>query len=295
MRKFSSIVRATALEILSEPLSLLVLLAALVIAVLAPAFHYHQFGEATRMARDAGFSALLVCGGVLAAFGTLRAFRREIESGTLEMALAHPVSRRGFFLAKTAGAAVAYLVFAAIVLSVSLTIVEGAAVGGRLASASGDIARLWGPCLAAGLGVTVVPLVLGAVLNRFANCRFVLSAFALAALGAAGCAAWTAFRDGLLVLRLLPVALLIVLLSLVIVAAAAAFSVRFPAASSASAVGVVAVLLLPAVGNYCLSDALSGGGTVPWSYVGLAALATAPAVLLFLLLGVFLMDRHDLS
>ena len=63
----------------------------------------------------------------------------------------------------------------------------------------------------------------------------------------------------------------------------------------AAAAVLVAVLLLPAVGNYCLSDALSGGGTVPWSYVGLAALATAPAVLLFLLLGVFLMDRHELS
>ena len=37
---------------------MLVLIAALSIEVLAPAFHYHQFGEATRMARDAGFSAL---------------------------------------------------------------------------------------------------------------------------------------------------------------------------------------------------------------------------------------------
>ena len=54
MRGIMSVAKATALEILSEPLTLLVLLAALTMAVLAPAFHYHQFGEATRMARDAG-------------------------------------------------------------------------------------------------------------------------------------------------------------------------------------------------------------------------------------------------
>ena len=150
---------------LSEPLSLLILLAALVIAVFAPAFHYHQFGEVTRMARDAGFSALLICGGAVAVFGTIRTFRREIESRTCEMALAHPVSRQSFFLMKGIGAFVAYLIFAAIVFCVSVTIVEGAAVGGQIAKAKGDLARLWGPCFMAGICVMVLPLVVGAALN----------------------------------------------------------------------------------------------------------------------------------
>ena len=104
MSRLRSIAYATALEILSEPLSLLVLLAALVLTVLAPAFHYHQFGEATRMARDAGLSSVFICGAVIAVFGTIRSFRREIESGTMAMALAHPVSRTDFFLAKAIGA-----------------------------------------------------------------------------------------------------------------------------------------------------------------------------------------------
>ena len=180
MVKFFSILKATALEILSEPLSLLVLLAALAMTVFAPAFHYHQFGEATRMARDAGFSALFTCGSVLAVFGTIRAFRREVESGTLEMALAHPVSRAGFFLAKTAGAAVAYLAFALIVFGTQLTIVLGAAIGGILASRSGDIASVFEPALAAGVAVMLVPLVLAAILNRFARFRFVLTCFGVA-------------------------------------------------------------------------------------------------------------------
>ena len=73
MRESISIVKATAFEIISEPLSLLILLAALVLTVLAPAFHYHQFGEATRMARDAGLSSVLMGGLVIAVFGTIRA------------------------------------------------------------------------------------------------------------------------------------------------------------------------------------------------------------------------------
>ena len=166
MRSAVSVAKATALEILSEPLPLLVLLAALVMAVLAPAFHYHQFGEATRMSRDAGFSALFTCGSVVAVFGTIRAFRREMESGTMQMALSHPVSRGGFFIAKSLGAFVAYLAFATTVFGTSLAIVEGARVGGAVAATTGDIARLSGPFLAAGVAVMLVPLLLGAALNR---------------------------------------------------------------------------------------------------------------------------------
>ena len=155
-RRSASVVKSTVLEILSEPLTLLLLLTALALTVLAPAFHYHQFGEPTRMARDAGLSALLTCGGLMAVLGVVRSFRREIETGTMAMALVHPLSRSGFFLSKVLGAFAAYLVFAATVFFVTMTIVEGAAVGGALARKTGDIARLWGPCLAAGVGVMAV-------------------------------------------------------------------------------------------------------------------------------------------
>ena len=49
MRKFASIAWATAIEILDDPLSLLVLLSSAALLVLAPTLHYHQFGEVTRM------------------------------------------------------------------------------------------------------------------------------------------------------------------------------------------------------------------------------------------------------
>jgi ABC-type transport system involved in multi-copper enzyme maturation permease subunit len=285
LRKFSSILKATALEILSEPLSLLLLLAALAMTVLAPAFHYHQFGEATRMARDAGFSALFTCGSALAVFGTIRAFRREVESGTLEMALAHPVSHGGFFFAKTAGAAVAYLVFALVVFGTHLAIVWGAAAGGYLAQQTGDVASVYGPALAAGVAVILLPLVVAAALNRFARFRFVLTAFALALLLALlfGGAAF-AFAPRLL-LPYPPVAFLVALPAMILLAAAAAFAVRFKSNAAASAVGLVFAAMIPVVGNYYLSDALTKGGSVSLFYVAGATAAAVPAILAFLLLG----------
>ena len=295
VRRVLSIAGATALEVLSEPLSLLVLLAALVLAVLAPAFHYHQFGEATRMARDAGLSSVLTCGAVVAVFGTIRAFRREIESGTMAMALAHPVSRTEFFLAKTSGACAAYLVFTAIVFLSSFVIVDGAAIGGVLAAKSGDVARLHGPNFAEGVGVIVLPLVLAAALNRFAHCRFVLTSFVLAFALAFAFAVLSAVRDATWILRLLPVIALIVCFSAILLAASAAFAVRLKANAAASAAGVVLLLLLPAVGNYYMADALAKGGFVPWAYVGFAALAALPAVLLFLFLGIHFINGRDVS
>ena len=295
MRKAWSIAHATALEILSEPLSLLVLLAALVLTVLAPAFHYHQFGEATRMARDAGLSSVFTCGAVIAVFGTIRAFRREVESGTMAMALAHPVSRTGFFLSKTCGACAAYLVCSSVVFLTALVIVDGAAIGGAIAEKSGDVARLYGPNFAEGIGVIVLPLVLAAAFNRFGNARFVLSSFAVATLLAAVFAALSVARDASWFLRLLPVTALIVLFTAVLLSAAAAFAIRLRANAAASSAGVVLLAALPAVGNYYMADALAKGGTVSWGYVGCAALAALPPVLLFLLLGIHFINGRDVS
>ena len=282
---FKSIVRATAQEILSEPLSLLVLIASLALAVFAPAIHYHQFGDPTRMARDAGCSALFTGGLVTAVFGILRSFRREIETGTAQMALARPVSRTGFFFAKTAGGFAAYLVFAFILFAALLAMVEGAAIGGEIAAQTGDIARVYGPLLAAGVALLLVPLVAGAVLNRFGRCRFVLTCFVTAFVLAGAIVLGLAVFKGAAVPRLLAVALPSVAFAAVFLAAAAAFSVRLKANAATSAVGVVFVLLLPCVGNYYLPEALARGGSLPWSTVAFAFGAAAPAVLFFLLLG----------
>ena len=137
------------------------------------------------------------------------------------------------------------------------------------------------------------PLILAAALNRFARCRFVLTAFVLALAFSAVFGGVSLALSPQALVRYLPVVVLIVFLMSVLLSAAAAFAVRVKANAAASAVGLVVVALLPAVGNYYLSNALAKGGVVPWSYVGLAALAALPAVVAFLLLGSVLADGRN--
>ncbi len=289
MRRWQSIARATAVEILSEPLSLLVLISSIALAVLAPAFHYHQFGEATRMARDAGFSSLFTGGAVIAVFATIRAFRREVESGTIEMALSRPVSRAAFFLSKVCGVAIAYLVLAIAVFLSASTIVHGSAVGGEIARQSGDVARLWGPSFAAGVSVILLPLVVAAALNRFARFRFCLTACVLTLGMSVFVQSLRIFSPptdfGISYVRMASVALPIMAYSIMLLSASAAFSVRLRANAAASAAGVVFAISLPFVGNYYLPEALARGGGLSWCYVALAVLAMVPAILAFLMLG----------
>ena len=286
MKPYFSITLATALEVLSSPLSLLVMLAALAMEVFAPVFHYHQFGDPTRMARDAAISALFTCGTVFAVFGAVRSVRREIETGTMEMALAHPVSRGGFFLAKAAGVGVAFTVFAVAVAGIALAMFAGAAVGGAIAEETAQLARVYGPCVAAGVAAMVLPLVLAAALNRFFRFRFTLTAFLLATAIAVVAGAWSAFLAGGDAIRLLPAVVLATAPSYALAAAAAAFAMRFRANAAAALSGVALALMLPAADNYYRAEALARGGTIPPVYVALALAAAIPAVAGFLLIGI---------
>lgn len=282
----TSVMKATALEILSEPVTLLILLSSIALAVLAPAFHYHQFGEPTRMARDAGFSAVFTGGTVLAVFATIRSFRREIETGTVEMALAHPISRGVFFVAKASGAFVACFVFALAVFCVSLVTVAGAAIGGAAAEQSGGIARIWGPCVAAGVAVMVLPLVAAAAANRFFRFRFVLASTVMAAAMALASAAWALSLAYEVVAPYFLAALPLVAFTALFVSASAAFAVRFRANVAAACSGVLFAAMLPFAGNYYLSDALSAGGSVSWVGAALPFAAAIPAIAAFILLGI---------
>ncbi len=314
IRRGFAIVRTTALEMSSEPLSLMLTLAACVSVALCSALHFHQFGEASRMARDAGISAILIFGILHAVFCTIKVFRREIESGTLQMALAHPVSRAGFFLAKAVGALVSSLLFVLTVLAVVRLIVVGAELGFWIARVKGDIPLVWDGALWAAAAVVVTPLVAAAALDRFAHFRFTLSASvatlvfawvasaAVRVLAVRRMAALAEANRGLVGVdvlsgasRLLPAAVAVALVLPVFVFASAAFAVRLKDHAAATLAGVFFALALPGLGSYYLSDALAKGGTIPWSYVGFAALATLPFVLAFALLGLLFFRTRDVG
>ena len=293
MRRWWAIVRATALEVASDPLSYLITASALALAVVSPSLHYHQFGEASRMARDAGLSSMLLGGLAHVVFSAVNSFRREIESGTMQMALAHSVSRQSFFFAKLCGVFSAYVVFAVTLSFATLTMVNGAEIAGKVAEETGRMVRVWGPSFAIACAAIVAPPVLAAALNRFAGFRFTATSTVLTA---AFAVAGAAYRfDARLALRLAPVALMLVLPAAAFAALASAASVRWHANRALSVCGLVAFLSLPSLGGYYLSDVLSRGGSLPWSHVALAIAATAPLVAAFALLGAAALDRLDVG
>jgi len=79
----------------------------------------------------------------------------------------------------------------------------------------------------------------------------------------------------------------------VLLAATAAFAVRFRPNVAAALTVVSAAALVPVLGNYCLSDALAKGGSVPVSYLVPALAAIVPAVSAFLALGVNFINGRD--
>lgn len=314
MRRWWSIIRATALEMSSEPLALMLTLGAIVVVALSAALHFHQFGEPSRMARDAGLSALLVFGFLYSVFCTIKVFRREIESGTLQMALSHPVSRTGFFLCKVAGAMLAYLLFAFSVLGVVRMIVVGAETGYWMSYVKGDIPLLWMTSVYMAAGVVAVPLAVGAALDRFAHCRFTTTAtWSVLICSWLGC--WTVCRlaPGRIAAlagkfpivagadvfgsagRLVPAAAAVALTAPVYVMAAAAFAVRFRDNVAAALCALVFLLSVPALSGYYLSDALARGGTVSWWYVAAAGAAALPFLVAFAVMGLMFFKDRDVG
>jgi len=296
--------RATALEMSSEPLGMLLTLCAVAAVTFAAAFHIHQFGEPSRMARDAGFSVILAGSSAYAVFCTIKAFRRELESGTLQMALAHPVSRTAFFVSKAAGSFFACCGFSVTVFGAAAVSAVGAEAGWAIAAPKGDISRIWGVSLALNAATMLLPLVAAAALNRFFRFRFAASATRIAlACSVAGAAAAVALAQGGglvpgalgLVRRMLPVAVLAAVPSAVFTAAAAAFAVKMRDGAAAGATGLLALAAVPAIGNYYLADALAKGGSLPWLYVLEAAVAAVPFVAGFLVLGSAFLKGKDLG
>lgn len=310
MRRWWVVVRTTVLETCSEPLALLLTLCAVLTISLTSAMHFHQFGEPTRMSRDAGLSALIVFGLCHAAFCTIKVFRRELESGTIQMALSHPISRTGFLIAKLIGVSLASLVFTVTLSCATVVIVTGAEVGGFVAMTKGDLAILWPNALYINVCVLILPLVVAAMLDRFLRFRFTTTAMSVVlvlALLSVPYALLTAYREcaGLLpgtegevlatAKRLLPALAATYFPLPVFVAASAAFAVRFRDHVAMSLSAMLLLLAIPVVGNYCLSDALAKGGSVSWGWVALLGVAAVPFLVAFVLLGAMLFQDRDVG
>jgi len=293
MRKWTAIAFATVLETVSDPLALLLTASALTLAVLAPRLHYHQFGEPSRMAREAGLSALLVFGLAYVVFGAVKAMRREMESGTIQMALSHSISRASFFTAKIAGVFVSYAFFFLTVFCSSLAAVRGSEIGAEIAAAKGTLPLMWGPSFALAFAALVVSPIVAAALNRFMRFRFVPTC-ALCALVVSVAAAFY-MPDASLALRYLGAACALPIPAAVFVSIAGAAASRLKDHAAVS-VSLLSILVsLPFIGNYYLPDELADGGAVSPGYLALSLAAALPLVAAALIAGVQLFKGRDMA
>lgn len=103
-RPLLAIARTTSVELASQPISMLTILAGLTLTALIPLLHFHEFGEPGRLARDGGFAYLLVIGTILGIFSAAGTLRGELDNGTALTTLGKPVSRNVFLLGKWLGA-----------------------------------------------------------------------------------------------------------------------------------------------------------------------------------------------
>ncbi len=321
MRRFLALARTAALESLAEPLSAVVFLAALLIVHLAPVFHYHRFGEAARLPRECGLSALLVFGLVFATSAAVRTIGRELSSGTASAALALAVPRPLFHCAKTAGVFAAFILFAFASACATLLAARSSTLGAQIAATGADV-RIWGPGLLCGAGGTLLAFALAAAANRFLRWRFCVSACMftalaqLAALVAAVPLGGFAGRGTLLAeaARLFPSFAVLASACLVFVSIAAALATRLdpahvtallagavvlsflsgPVGRACAAVGWAIRAAMPSLSQFWTADALLGGGSLAIAEVARLLSAAALQIVLWLGIGSAMLSRREL-
>lgn len=300
MRRFTALARSAALEALAEPLSAILFFAALVAVHILPLFHLHQFGEAGRLSRECGFSALLVFGLVFATSSSVHSIGRELESGTAAAALARPVPRALFFCAKMTGVLAAFALFLVAVSCATLLSVKSSQMGAVVAH--GEM-RAWGPGFLAGVGGTVFAFALAALSNAFLRTRFCVGACLMTAIAQPTALASVFFANQVPVQwNILPAMSVLALGCSVFVVMAGALAVCLKPAAVASVLTVAVALsfisplraVMPDINRFWFVDALARGGTLPAGDLRAAVAAAVLLLAFWLVAGSALLTRREI-
>lgn len=293
-RQFFAVAGLTALEAARQPVFLLAGTFCLAMIALLPIFITHTLGEGAKIVRDSGLALQFVFGLLLGGYGACSSLTREIRRGTAAAVLAKPVSHGVFFLAKFAGVALVTAAFSAAAIMAILMSVR---------TASPMFGFDWwgvGPLAAA---IAIAYLIAG-IRNYITRGPFVSGAATLLVFSIAVAFAVSGFLDAegrpagfgaLFAWKILPAGVLIAAAVTVLTGIALSLAIRLDVVPTLSLctviflVGLVsdyffgrhaaehvsaAVLyrLIPNWQHFWVADALSGPGTIPWSYVGWASL-----------------------
>jgi ABC-2 type transport system permease protein len=313
MRQFLTITANTFMELVRQPVFLLLMTASGVFSVFLGAVPYFGFGDDPKMVKDSVLAVLFLAGLLGAALSASASLAHEIRSGTALAVLSKPVSRLQFILAKYCGLAGA-LTLLAYFNSLSVLLAS------RMAVDAYDDADT--SSLAIYVGAVVVAYLVAAFLNYFLDRQFVANAVFALTLLATVALVYIAFftardlafsKQATVDWRLVPAIVLILFALWILAGVALACSTRLDMiATLAVCLGVFLVGLMsdflfgaraeqgqwwasllyaitPNWQLFWMADALEGQKNIPWSYVarasgyvvGYLGAALALALLLF--------------
>jgi ABC-type transport system involved in cytochrome c biogenesis permease component len=324
MRQFTTIATNAFMELIRQPVFLLLMTASGVFCVFLATVPYFGFGDDPKLVKDSALAVTLLTGLFGAVLCASNSLAREIRTGTALAVLAKPVGRAHFLLAKYAGLAAALAV---------LTYVNALAC--LLASRMGYDA--YGDADVVGLavwaGAFVLAFAAGGFSNYFLRRPFVSDAtlavlvFATVAfLINAGMSKADPTSRNLTIgafervdWRLVPAAVLVLFALWVLAALALACSTRLEMLSTLAICSGFFLLglmsdylfgsraekgawwawvpytLLPNWQQFWMADALEAGRELPWRYVGTAFGYVVAYVGAALSLALFLFEERELS
>jgi len=299
----------TVLDIIRQPVILLLTTTCVVLIGLLPSTAVFAFGEEVRLVRDGALALHLVFGLLVAGTAAAATIYTEIKRGTAATVLCKPVSRSLYFISTYIGVLMVLLLFCATALLSGLLSVRMVLPSMQT---DGRIGAIF-------LVAVLVAFGYATMSNFMFRRQFVSQAFIglLPCLAAAFVtAAWLApnghvIRFGsLMAWRMVPASILISLAVMILAALAVSLSTRLPPVLSTSACAALFFMglvsdylfrtaaatswwaglsyrLLPNWQDFWIVDALAGGGNIPWGYVvataGYAGLYSAAVLALGLL------------
>jgi ABC-type transport system involved in multi-copper enzyme maturation permease subunit len=110
MRQFRNIAVNAFMELISQPIFLLLMTGSVMFEIFLAVPYYFAFGDEPKLIENSALAVMLLSGLFGAVLSASSSLAREIRSGTALAVLSKPVSRAQFLLAKFAGLALALLV-----------------------------------------------------------------------------------------------------------------------------------------------------------------------------------------
>ncbi|MDD5139718.1 MAG: hypothetical protein PHY43_05585 [Verrucomicrobiales bacterium] len=110
MRQFLTIATNAFMELIRQPVFLLLMTASVLFEIFLAVPYYFAFGDEPKLIKNSALAVMLLSGLLGAVLGASSSLAREIRSGTALAVLSKPVGRAQFLLAKYAGVAAALAV-----------------------------------------------------------------------------------------------------------------------------------------------------------------------------------------